>query len=59
VSLHGDHECRRASPSALGIDMIPGRLGTLAAVNIVLGWLTMADGGSAILSAERWAHCSG
>lgn len=44
-------------PSALGIDLTLGCLGTLAALNVAHGWLTAADGGyAAIVTAERWAY---
>ncbi len=43
--------------SALGIDLTLGCLGTLAALNVALGWLTVAGGGyAAIVTAERWAY---
>jgi 3-oxoacyl-[acyl-carrier-protein] synthase III len=46
-----------APPTALGIDLTIGCLGTLAALNAVLGWLTVAGGGyAAIVAAERWAY---
>jgi 3-oxoacyl-[acyl-carrier-protein] synthase III len=44
-------------PSALGIDLTLGCLGTLAALNVAHGWLTVAGGGyAAIVTAERWAY---
>jgi 3-oxoacyl-[acyl-carrier-protein] synthase-3 len=44
-------------PAALGIDLTLGCLGTLAALNVALGWLTVAGGGyAAIVTAERWAY---
>jgi 3-oxoacyl-[acyl-carrier-protein] synthase III len=44
-------------PSALGIDLTLGCLGTLAALNVAHGWLTLAGGGyAAIVTAERWAY---
>jgi 3-oxoacyl-[acyl-carrier-protein] synthase III len=43
--------------AALGIDLTLGCLGTLAALNVALGWLTVAGGGyAAIVTAERWAY---
>jgi 3-oxoacyl-[acyl-carrier-protein] synthase III len=46
-----------APDSALGIDLTLGCLGTLAALNVALGWLTVAGGGyAAIVTAERWAY---
>ncbi len=45
------------SSSALGIDLTLGCLGTLAALNVALGWLSLAGGGyAAIVAAERWAY---
>jgi 3-oxoacyl-[acyl-carrier-protein] synthase III len=42
---------------ALGIDLTLGCLGTLAALNVAHGWLTVAGGGyAAIVTAERWAY---
>lgn len=47
----------RTRPSALGIDLTLGCLGTLAALNVAHGWLTVAGGGyAAIVTAERWAY---
>ncbi|HTR95977.1 MAG TPA: hypothetical protein VMI73_29945 [Trebonia sp.] len=44
-------------PSVLGIDLTLGCLGTLAALNVAHGWLTVAGGGyAAIVTAERWAY---
>jgi len=44
-------------PTALGIDLTLGCLGTLAALNVAHGWLTVAGGGyAAIVTAERWAY---
>lgn len=44
-------------PAALGIDLTLGCLGTLAALNVAHGWLTVAGGGyAAIVTAERWAY---
>jgi 3-oxoacyl-[acyl-carrier-protein] synthase III len=44
-------------PGALGIDLTLGCLGTLAALNVAHGWLTVAGGGyAAIVTAERWAY---
>ena len=44
-------------PTALGIDLTVGCLGTLAALNVARGWLTVAGGGyAAIVTAERWAY---
>jgi 3-oxoacyl-[acyl-carrier-protein] synthase III len=46
-----------APAAALGIDLTLGCLGTLAALNVALGWLTVAGGGyAAIVTAERWAY---
>jgi 3-oxoacyl-[acyl-carrier-protein] synthase III len=43
--------------AALGMDLTLGCLGTLAALNVTLGWLTVAGGGyAAIVAAERWAY---
>lgn len=44
-------------PATLGIDLTLGCLGTLAALNVAHGWLTVAGGGyAAIVTAERWAY---
>ncbi len=44
-------------PAALGIDLTAGCLGTLAALNLAHGWLTVAGGGyAAIVTAERWSY---
>jgi 3-oxoacyl-[acyl-carrier-protein] synthase III len=43
--------------AALGIDLTLGCLGTLAALSVAHGWLTVAGGGyAAIVTAERWAY---
>jgi 3-oxoacyl-[acyl-carrier-protein] synthase III len=45
------------SPAAIGLDLTIGCLGTLAALNLVLGWLNVAGGGyGAVVAAERWAY---
>jgi 3-oxoacyl-[acyl-carrier-protein] synthase III len=44
-------------PHALGLDVTVGCLGTMAALNLALGWLATAGGGyAAITAAERWAY---
>jgi 3-oxoacyl-[acyl-carrier-protein] synthase III len=44
-------------PATIGIDLTLGCLGTLAALNVAHGWLTVAGGGcAAIVTAERWAY---
>ena len=44
-------------PATLGIDLTVGCLGTLAALNLAHGWLTVAGGGyAAIVTAERWSY---
>jgi 3-oxoacyl-[acyl-carrier-protein] synthase III len=44
-------------PATLGVDLTLGCLGTLAALNMAHGWLTVAGGGyAAIVTAERWSY---
>jgi 3-oxoacyl-[acyl-carrier-protein] synthase III len=45
-----------ASGACVGLDLSIGCLGTLAALNVVQGWLSVAGGGyAAIVAAERWS----
>jgi 3-oxoacyl-[acyl-carrier-protein] synthase III len=43
--------------SCVGLDITIGCLGTLTALKLVQGWLSIAGGGcAAIVTAERWSH---
>jgi 3-oxoacyl-[acyl-carrier-protein] synthase III len=47
----------RTINSCFGFDMTIGCLGTLAALNVTLGWLAACGSGyAAVVCAERWAH---
>jgi 3-oxoacyl-[acyl-carrier-protein] synthase III len=46
----------RVPDHAFGLDITSGCLGTLAALNLALGWLASSGGGhAAVVSAERWS----
>ena len=45
------------APTCLGLDITSGCLGTLAALDLLLGWLAVRGGGyAAIVAAERWSY---
>jgi 3-oxoacyl-[acyl-carrier-protein] synthase III len=45
------------APDCLGLDITSGCLGTLAALDLLLGWLAVRGGGyAALVAAERWAY---
>jgi 3-oxoacyl-[acyl-carrier-protein] synthase III len=47
---------RRVPSSCVGLDVTVGCLGAMAALKLVLGWLTLDGGGqAAIVMAERWS----
>jgi len=46
-----------ASDACIGLDLTAGCVATLAAIDLVQGWLSLRGGGyAAVVVAERWSH---